>query len=79
MERSALTNPSTSTLIDLAIQLRRDEALPMDRLRERDRAVGRRLGLDTRGGGSPGDGFAGGAGDGFGKASGGGSGGGSGG
>ncbi|MEO1235421.1 MAG: DUF2868 domain-containing protein [Planctomycetota bacterium] len=35
--------PRTATLIDLAIQLHRDEAEPIEKLRRRDRAIGRRL------------------------------------
>ncbi|MEM7626985.1 MAG: DUF2868 domain-containing protein [Planctomycetota bacterium] len=37
--------PQPGTLIDRAVQLRRDEVLPTDTLRRRDRAVGQQLGV----------------------------------
>lgn len=45
--------PHPGTLIDLAIQLRRDEALPQDTLRSRDRAIGQRLGASKSDAGQP--------------------------
>lgn len=41
--------PQVGHLIDLATQLRRDEAVPLETLRQRDRAIGRKLDLPASG------------------------------
>ncbi|MEM9914967.1 MAG: DUF2868 domain-containing protein [Planctomycetota bacterium] len=43
-----LPSPQPGTLLDLATQLHRDDAEPLDKLRRRDRAIGQQLGLDER-------------------------------
>lgn len=41
-----LPTPQPGTLLDLATQLHRDDAEPLERLRVRDRAIGQRLGFE---------------------------------